>query len=133
VAGGAQASCATFAAARDARFVNAVRLTALTASGLLVSVELGAGLGDVESVGEELGFGLGDAGTDVDGCGVALGVQVGDGDEWCVTGPDPEVAAWDGDGDGELADCPAGPGCPPLCGCELWLLVDTAVETSIAT
>jgi hypothetical protein len=68
---------------------------------------------------------------DADGPGLALGPQLGDGDERRVPDPATELV-WVGDGDGELPALPPEPGWL-LFGCEFELLGDTAVEMSIAT
>ncbi len=124
-----QASCGTVAAAADATVMKAVSRTALTASGAVLASVVAVGVGVGVAVGVGVGVGLGDGDGEPDGCGVVVGEQVGDADGRCVTGPAPEAV---GDEDGELAGCPAGP-VGPVRGCELELLGDTAVETSIAT
>jgi hypothetical protein len=98
---------------------------------VLVGVGLvGAGLVGAGLVGAGL-VGAGLVGAGLDGAGLDGAGLVGE--AWCVGVPDPAAERDDDSvGDGEVWLAP-GPGCPPLLGCELWLLGDTAVETSIAT
>ncbi|MGB6456279.1 MAG: hypothetical protein WBH47_17550 [Streptosporangiaceae bacterium] len=118
--------------ALDATVRNAVSRTALTASGLELSV--GAGDGDVVSLGVGVGFELGDVDGDEDGCGLGppvARVQLGDAGRVPEPNPDREPGRA-GDAAGAPPVCPPGRGCP-LPGCRFVLLGDTAVEASIAT